>query len=35
MTIRLDTLQRTTALVGAVLFTTLLVFASTPIVPVV
>lgn len=34
MAIRLDTIQRSVALLGAVLFTTALVFASTPIVPV-
>jgi hypothetical protein len=34
MTIRIEALQRSLALVGAVLFTTALVFASTPIVPI-
>lgn len=34
MTVRIDWIQRTTAVAGAVLFTTLLVVASTPIVPV-
>ena len=34
MAIRLDTIQRSVALVGALLFTTVLVFASTPIVPI-
>ena len=34
MTIRLDSFQRTAAVFGAVLFTTMLVFVSTPILPV-
>lgn len=33
MTDRLDPIQRSVALFGAMLFTTVLVFASTPIVP--
>jgi hypothetical protein len=34
MAARLDSLQQTLAVVGAVLFTTVLVFASTPMIPV-
>lgn len=34
MAIRLDSIQRSVALLGAVLFTTVLVFASTPILPI-
>jgi hypothetical protein len=34
MAIRIDMLQRSFAVIGAVLFTTVLVFVSTPIVPV-
>jgi hypothetical protein len=34
MTARIDAFQRSFALVSAVLFTTVLVFASTPMIPV-